>query len=157
MKQYIEEAAKAYANLNTQQPALEYLTFDDAVKIARGCTDYGGGHRGNAEHFEIYQHGIQTVINVLTAASKHGLADTQVWALHCMGQQPQVSERDKALEEAANVAESHSLAEQLARMTMANPVSHSVNLTRVIAQAIRARKGQQPAQAAPVAPEGGGV
>ena len=57
------------------------LTFEDALRIARGCTDYGGGHRGNAEHYEIYQHGIQTVINALTEASNKGLKDTQVAAL----------------------------------------------------------------------------
>lgn len=61
------------------------LTFEDALRIARGCTDYGGGHRGNAEHYEIYQHGIQTVINALTAASKTGLDDMQTRALHSMG------------------------------------------------------------------------
>ena len=61
------------------------LTFEDALRIARGCTDYGGGHRGNAEHYEIYQHGIQTVINALTAASKTGLEDMQTRALHSMG------------------------------------------------------------------------
>ena len=61
------------------------LTFEDALQIARGCTDYGGGYRSNAEHFEIYQHGIQTVINALTAASETGLKDTQTRALHSMG------------------------------------------------------------------------
>ena len=61
------------------------LTFDDAVRIARGCTDYGGGHRSNPEHYEIYQHGIQTVINALESAQRAGPEDTQVRALHCMG------------------------------------------------------------------------
>ena len=61
------------------------LTFEDALRIARGCTDYGGGYRSNAEQFEIYQHGIQTVINALTAASKTGLEDMQTMALHSMG------------------------------------------------------------------------
>ena len=64
---------------------MQKLTFDDALRIARGCTDYGGGHRSNPEHYEIYQHGIQTVINSLTAASNRGLEDTQVAALHVMG------------------------------------------------------------------------
>ena len=66
------------------------LTFEDALRIARGCTDYGGGHRGNAEHYEIYQHGIQTVINALTAASKTGLDDMQTRALHSMGANTEV-------------------------------------------------------------------
>ena len=61
------------------------LTFEDALRIARGCTDYGGGHRSNPEHYEIYQHGIQTVISALTAASKTGLEDMQTRALHAMG------------------------------------------------------------------------
>ena len=61
------------------------LTFEDALRIARGCTDYGGGHCSNPEHYEIYQHGIQTVINALTAASKTGLEDMQTRALHTMG------------------------------------------------------------------------
>ena len=61
------------------------LTFEDALRIARGCTDYGGGYGSNAEHFEIYQHGIQTVINALTAASKTGLDDLQTMVLHSIG------------------------------------------------------------------------
>ena len=61
------------------------LTFNDALRIARGCTDYCGGYVYNHEHFEIFQHGIQTVINALTAASEKGLSDTQTYALHVMG------------------------------------------------------------------------
>ena len=61
------------------------MTFDDALKIAKGCTDYGGGYRGNAEQYEIYQHGIQTVINALNGAKKSGIENTQVRALHSMG------------------------------------------------------------------------
>ena len=64
---------------------MQKLTFEDALRIARGCTDYGGGYGSNAEHYEIYQHGIQTVINALTAASKTGLDDMQTMALHSMG------------------------------------------------------------------------
>ena len=45
----------------------------------------GVGYRNNAEQYEIYQHGIQTVINALTAASNRGLEDSQVAALHVMG------------------------------------------------------------------------
>lgn len=61
------------------------LTFDDALRIARGCTDYGGGYRHSEEHLAIYQHGIQTVINALMSASNEGLGDTQIAALHAMG------------------------------------------------------------------------
>ena len=64
---------------------MQELTFEDALHIARGCTDYGGGYRSNAEQYEIYQHGIQTVINALIAASNRGLEDRQVAALHVMG------------------------------------------------------------------------
>jgi hypothetical protein len=64
------------------------LTFDDAVRIARGCTDYGGGYRGEPELFDAYQAGISTVITALTAAGKEGLSDSQVRALHSMGAQP---------------------------------------------------------------------
>ncbi len=70
---------------------MQNLTFEDALRIARGCTDYGGGYRGNTEHYEIYQHGIQTVINALTAASNSGLEDTQVAALHAMGANQNIS------------------------------------------------------------------
>lgn len=69
------------------------LTFEDALRIARGCTDYGGGHCSNPEHYEIYQHGIQTVINALTAASKTGLEDMQTRALHTMGANPTAKRR----------------------------------------------------------------
>lgn len=61
------------------------LTFADALRIARGCTDYGGGYRYDAQAYEAYQGGIATVINALQAAETRGLADTQIRALHCMG------------------------------------------------------------------------
>ena len=60
------------------------LTFDDALRIARGCTDYGGGHHSDG-HMEAYQHGIQTVINALEGTLKNGLEDTQNAALWRMG------------------------------------------------------------------------
>ncbi len=61
------------------------LGFDDALRIARGCTDYGGGYRNNVEQFEIYQNGIATVIRSLEAALKEGLGNYQVAVLHAMG------------------------------------------------------------------------
>ena len=64
---------------------MQQLTFEDALRIARGCTDYGGGYSRSAEQYEIYQHGIQTVINALTAASNSGLESRQVAMLHAMG------------------------------------------------------------------------
>jgi hypothetical protein len=56
--------------------------------------------------------------------------------------------RQVALEDAARAAEAHSLAEQLTRMTMANPLTHALNLVGVVARAIRALK--DPRAAAPV-------
>lgn len=64
---------------------MQTLTFDDALKIAKGCLDYSGGHGSNREHFEIYHHGIQTVINCLIAAKESGLEDTQTAVLHAIG------------------------------------------------------------------------
>lgn len=60
------------------------LSFNDAVRIARGCTDYGGGHRSDGM-MDAYQHGIQTVINALEAAERNGLEDSQIAVLHHIG------------------------------------------------------------------------
>jgi transposase len=60
------------------------LKFDDAVKIARGCSDYGGGYRGT-DHYDAYQDGISTVVRVLEAAKEKGLSTSQLRALHCIG------------------------------------------------------------------------
>lgn len=54
-------------------------TYDDAVRIARGCHDYGGGY-GPGVQYEAFQHGIGTVVASLESADKH-----QVAALHAMG------------------------------------------------------------------------
>lgn len=64
------------------------LSFADALRIARGCKDYGGGYRYEPDLFKAYQAGISTVIVALTAAGNKGLADSQVRALHSMGTQP---------------------------------------------------------------------
>lgn len=88
------------------------LTFEDALRIARGCTDYGGGHRSNAEHYEIYQHGIQTVINALTAASKTGLEDMQTRALHSMGANAIAQGREPQRGEASPGATGYALEEK---------------------------------------------
>ena len=56
------------------------------VNVARGCRDYGGGHSG--KDYENFQHGIETVIRSLEAASKNNPNDTQVNALERMGRQP---------------------------------------------------------------------
>jgi Restriction alleviation protein Lar len=56
------------------------------------------------------------------------------------------SEWNAAIEAAAKAAENHSLAEQLARLTMANPVTHSLNLCRAVANSIRSLLSTAPAQ-----------
>lgn len=65
------------------------LQFADAVRIAKGCTDYGGGYRVDAALSEAYQSGIATVINALQAAQRSGMADSQVRALHGIGGDPE--------------------------------------------------------------------
>ena len=72
------------------------LTFEDALKIAKGCLDYGGGYR-DEEYCRIYHHGIETVISALTAASVRGFGDSQVRVLHAIGANAKdqvVGERD---------------------------------------------------------------
>lgn len=59
------------------------LDFRDALYIALGCKDYCGGYHDSNQ--EVYQHGIQTVINALQSAYQNGIKDTQVFALHQMG------------------------------------------------------------------------
>lgn len=60
------------------------------LTLARGCTDYQGGHHDdNAQG--IYQHGIQTVINVMESAVKckeEKTTDTQIIAIERIGSQP---------------------------------------------------------------------
>lgn len=68
------------------------LSFSDAVRIARGCHDYNGGHLSDG-HYEAYHHGIQTVINVLEAAEKNGLNDTQVAAVWLIGDNQLLAEK----------------------------------------------------------------
>jgi hypothetical protein len=68
---------------NEMLEAINSLSFDDALKLAKGCTDYGGGYRD--ESYEIYQHGIGTVINVLNAAKQKGISDMQLKVLHHIG------------------------------------------------------------------------
>lgn len=61
------------------------LSFDDAIRIARGCFDYSGGYRSNDGELAIYHHGIQTVINALNGAKSSGLSDLQSKVLHTIG------------------------------------------------------------------------
>lgn len=60
------------------------LSLNDAIAIAKGCYDYGGGHRSDGT-LEVFHHGIQTVVNALEAAKDRGLSDSQVAVLHHIG------------------------------------------------------------------------
>lgn len=53
-------------------PMSDRGTLAHAIRLARGSTDYGGGHRG--EQLEAFQHGIATVVTVLERAAAN-LAD----------------------------------------------------------------------------------
>ena len=55
----------------------EYVKADDVLAVIKGCWDYGGGYRGNAEHLEIYRHGMQTVLNAMNQALKSDPSDAQ--------------------------------------------------------------------------------
>jgi hypothetical protein len=55
------------------------------LNIARGCKDYGGGYRHDKEKFEIYHHGVQTVINALESAVKKD--DPQLRVLENVGKE----------------------------------------------------------------------
>lgn len=63
--------------------AADGLSYDDALRIAKGCFDYGGGHRG--AELEIFHHGIQTVVNALEGAKRSRLSDLQSQVLHSIG------------------------------------------------------------------------
>jgi len=65
------------------ESAQSALTFEDALRLAKGCFDYMGGYRG--DDLDIYHHGIQTVVNVLEAAHKKGISDLQLKVLHSIG------------------------------------------------------------------------
>lgn len=56
------------------------LSFNDAIAIAKGCFDYGGGYRSSNG-----DHGIQTVINALEGAKESRLTDLQSRVLHFIG------------------------------------------------------------------------
>lgn len=69
----------------TPKPAT--LTYEDALRIAKGCFDYSGGHGSDRNRLDIFHHGIQTVINALEGAQKSGLSDLQSQVLHHLGKQ----------------------------------------------------------------------
>jgi hypothetical protein len=69
--------------IDASEAEAEELSYDDALHIARGCHDYGGGYEGTET--AVYQQGISTVIAALEAGAKNGLRDSQVAALHSAG------------------------------------------------------------------------
>lgn len=76
----VEQADSLLTALESVSPPMKdctKLTYDDALRIAKGCFDYGGGYRSNDGELDIFHHGIQTVINALEGAQKSGLSDLQ--------------------------------------------------------------------------------
>lgn len=63
------------------------MEYKDAIKIAKGCFDYAGGHRD--KELEIYHHGIQTVINALEGFKKSNGNDFQSKVLWSIGNEEQ--------------------------------------------------------------------
>jgi hypothetical protein len=66
------------------------LTFEDALQIARGCKDYGSEYR-SGDHYEAFQHGIQTVINLLDRTKFSGIKDPQIARIYAIGAEPEPS------------------------------------------------------------------
>ena len=62
-------------------------SFHDAVRIARGCMDYGGGYRSDPAMLEAFHHGIGTVVRALEDVERRGL-DSQSGMLHVIGMEP---------------------------------------------------------------------
>lgn len=60
------------------------LTFEDALQIARSCKDYGSEYR-SGEHYEAFQHGVETVFNVLDHTKLSGIKDPQIARLYAIG------------------------------------------------------------------------
>ncbi len=61
------------------------LPFSDAVILAKGCHDYGGGHHEPKE-IQAYHHGIDTVIRVLEEAKINaGEWDMQLKTVYSVG------------------------------------------------------------------------
>ena len=63
--------------MTARVPVIENLVYDDAVALAKGCHDYGGGYRDGAAS-EAFHHGIDTVLNVLKSARKDWTIQTNV-------------------------------------------------------------------------------
>lgn len=75
--------AEGRAEMATRGLESVALRIERLLNVARGCTDYGGGHTGAA--YEAFQHGIQTVVSALEAAAKNDPSDFQVNTLERIG------------------------------------------------------------------------
>ena len=79
-----ENRASILALLDEVERLRARPTWERVLRIANGCTDYGGGHHG-ADH-EVYQHGIWTVCNVLKNACEQGdKPDMQLRVVEAIG------------------------------------------------------------------------
>jgi hypothetical protein len=59
-------------------------TWERVINLANGSHDYGGGYHG--ADYEVYQHGISTVCNVMRAASEQGdKPDMQLRVVEAIG------------------------------------------------------------------------
>ena len=62
------------------------LTFEDALQIAHKCKEYSGPKEYNGgEHYEAFQHGIETVINVLNFVKFSGIKPSQLPTFYVIG------------------------------------------------------------------------
>jgi len=61
-----EATARAYRDSVIEE------TMQRAIRLARGCKDYGGGYRSDDGQLSAFHHGMDTVVNVLTAALEQG-------------------------------------------------------------------------------------
>lgn len=73
-----------------EEPASDLL-FADAITLAKGCSDYGGGHMTAATR-NAFQHGIQTVVNVLEGVAAKGGLDSQSSAVMRVGAEIEAGE-----------------------------------------------------------------
>lgn len=66
----------------------DMVAWERVIALAKGCTDYGGGHSG--ECAEAFQHGIWTVGNALKRAREHGgTPDLQLRVVESIGRDVQ--------------------------------------------------------------------
>ena len=114
----------------------EILSFDDALKIAKGCHDYGGGYRDDKK-YEIFHHGIQTVINALERTKSKGLKDLQSAVLYNSGKLDVEAMKQKLSESA--IPEGYKLKKDLyfsylqkGPLTLCVPVSFTKSVVSVL-------------------------